>query len=70
MKANYKGQEIEAEEVDVLTYNEPWNEYQLSNGKVLKFKAIVTQILKAVDVKNPDGSDLYLFQYKSVTHVK
>ena len=35
MKVRYQSRDIEVEEVEVVVANEPWNEYQLADGKVL-----------------------------------
>lgn len=53
---------VEATEVDFFTRKEDFNEYQLSDGKVLKIKWVVTSIVKIDNEKNPDGSPAYRFQ--------
>jgi len=66
---NYKGKEIEVVEVDVLTANEPWNEYQLSDGRVLFIKTILVKVLHALHEKSPDGDHLYITNTSNVIKV-
>ena len=66
MKLTYKGREIEVEEVDVVTSNEPWNEYQLSNGKVLGVKTVLMGVFRAVAEMAEGGGELY---YSALTGI-
>ena len=50
----YQGKGIEATEVEVITANEPWSEYRLSDGKILSVKNVLISVFRAVDVKSPD----------------
>lgn len=68
--ADFRGKTIEVEELDSLTSHEPWNEYQLSNGKVLMIKTVLIAVSKAVYEKTPDGKDLYLTQTQHIIKVK
>jgi len=69
-KVPYRGYTIDAVEVEVITSNEPWNEYQLGNGKVLMIKTVLISVLRALSEKNADGSDLYLTQTTNHVRVK
>lgn len=69
MKITYQGQQIEAQEVEVLTSNEPWNEYQLGNGKLLRVKTVLIQVFRAVEGKSPQGEDLYIIQSQNIVKV-
>jgi len=68
MQINFQGKMVEATEVDFFTRKEDFNEYQLSDGKVLKIKWVVTGIIK-VNEEKPDGSSAYRFQASAVTKV-
>lgn len=68
--AHFKGKDIEVEEIETITQHEPWNEYQLSNGKVVMAKMVLIEVQKAVDEKNPDGSDMYLTKFAAHIRVK
>ena len=70
MKVPYQGKEIEAIEIEVIRVNEPWAEYQLADGKVLMVKDVIKAVYKLVGEKNPDGSDIYHFEFQKVTRVK
>lgn len=70
MKAQYQGREVEANEVEVLSCNEQWNEYQLADGKVLLLKTVLVGIQKLEGVTNPDGSQAYQFQTHPVPRMK
>ncbi|MFA5048899.1 MAG: hypothetical protein WC516_07800 [Patescibacteria group bacterium] len=70
MKVDYQGKQEEAIEVDVVSVHEPWVECQLSNGKLLRFKGVVISVCRLTNVKNPDGSDIYLFGTQRIVNVK
>ena len=67
-KIPYQGRDIEVQEVDVISGNEPWNEYQLTDGKILLIKTVLVEVNRATTDKNPDGSDLYVVS--TVNHVR
>ena len=67
-KIPYQGRDVDVQEVDVIAANEPWNEYQLIDGKVLMIKTVLVEVNKATTDKNPDGSDLYIVS--TVNHVR
>lgn len=70
MKVNYQGNEVEATEVEVLSSDERWNQYQLADGKILLFKEVLVSVYKLVGVTNPDGTPAYQFQTHKVVRVK
>lgn len=61
---NYQGKNIEVVELDIITNNEHWNEYQLSA------KLIVVKVFKAVSEKTLDGEPLYLIESQNVVKAK
>jgi len=67
---NYQGKEIEVIEVEPVTSNEVWNEYQLSDGKVLSIKTVLITTLKAVSEKDADGNSLYVVKTQQIVKVK
>lgn len=69
-KIDYKGKEISVQEVEVITSNEPWNEYQLANGKLLAVKTILVEVAEAPDEKTTDGESLYLVKTQNIVKVK
>ena len=66
MKVQYQGRQVEGEPVDFLTRKEDFNEYQLTDGKILKIKMVVTRIIKLEEEKAPDGNPIYLIQSQNV----
>ena len=66
MKVQYQGRQVEGESVEFLTRKEDFNEYQLTDGKILKIKMVVTRIIKLKEEKAPDGNPIYLIQSQNV----
>ena len=66
MKVPYQGRQVEGNSVDFLTRKEDFNEYQLTDGKVLRIKMVVTRIIKLEEEKTPDGHPIYLIQSQNV----
>lgn len=69
MKVEYDNRIIEAELVGFIPFSEPWGEYHLDDGRVLRFRATIYRVLKALTEKAPDGSDLYIIQASNCTVV-
>ncbi|MHC1635754.1 MAG: hypothetical protein ACXQTS_03905 [Candidatus Methanospirareceae archaeon] len=53
------GREVEAVEVDFETIKEDWNEYKLEDGTILKFKTIVTSVIRTNDYDPMTGDPIY-----------
>ena len=70
MEIKFGDKMIEAEEVEVLTESERWNEYQLANGKALSVKVVLVRVLKAKNEKDTDGQDLYIASTQNIVKVK
>lgn len=66
MQVNYQGRKVEAKPTEFLTRKEDFNEYQLTNGKILKVKLVVTRILELEGENNPDGSQVYNITWQPV----
>jgi len=52
----------EAELVEVTSSQEPWSQYLLSDGSVLRTKAVVTEVWRVVDEYDADGNPLYVMK--------
>ena len=63
------GRKVEATDVDFKTEKEVWNEYTLEDGSVLKFKTIVSSIIRTEDY-NQTGDPIYLIRSTNVSRVK
>ena len=70
MKISYRGRQVEAKEVDFEISKENFNEYQLLNGDVIKFKTVVTSIHEIVDEKEPNGDPIYNIQSTNIVVLK
>lgn len=66
MKVNYQGREVEGTPTDFLCRKEDFNEYQLTDGKVIKIKMVVTRIIRLEGEKGPDGKPVYMIQSQNV----
>ena len=63
------GRKIEATDVDFRTEKEVWNEYVLEDGSVLKFKTIVSSIIRTEDYSST-GDPIYLIRSTNISRVK
>ena len=66
MKVPYQGRQVEGKSVDFLTRKEDFNEYQLTDGKVLRIKMVVTRIIKLEGETASDGSPIYILQSQNI----
>lgn len=55
----FEGKPTEATLVEFITRKEDFNEYQLANGKIIKIKLVVTQIIKLDTEKDINGNPIY-----------
>ncbi len=53
------GREVEAMGVDFETVKEDWNEYKLEDGTILKFKTVVSSIIRTEDYDPMTGDPVY-----------
>jgi hypothetical protein len=65
-KVLFQGRQVEGKSVDFLTRKEDFNEYQLTDGKILRIKMVVTRIIRLEEEKTPDGNPVYLIQSQNV----
>lgn len=70
MKIKFQGRDIEATEVDFLTRKEDWNEYQLTDGRILRIKTILTEVYRIEEEKDPDGNPVYQVRSTNIVRVK
>jgi hypothetical protein len=56
---------VEGKAVDFEAAKEDWSIYKLSDGTTIRFKAVVTKIIRTNEV-NPDGEPLYHVQWQPV----
>ncbi|NQE46158.1 hypothetical protein C5S31_09075 [ANME-1 cluster archaeon GoMg2] len=65
-----KGGEIEAEDVDFDTIKEDWNEYKLEDGTTLKFKTIISSVIRTEEYDPMTGDPVYHIRSTNVLRVK
>jgi len=68
-KIPFKGQEVDATEVDFQTRKEDWNDYQLMDGSVIKMKLVVGGIFRVLDQYDDEGNPVYVVRSKNVLMV-
>jgi len=64
------GREIGAMDVDFETIKEDWNEYTLEDGTVLKFKTVVSSIIRTEDYDPMTGDPVYHVRSTNILRVK
>ncbi len=64
------GKEIGAMDVDFETIKEDWNEYTLEDGTVLKFKTVVSSIIRTEDYDPMTGDPVYHVRSTNILRVK
>jgi len=69
-KIPFKGQEVDATEVDFQTRREDWNEYQLVDGSIIKMKLVVSEIFRIEGVYDDEGNPTYYIKSANVPFVK
>ena len=70
MKVKYQNRELEVTEIDIISANECWNTYQLSDGTELKIKLVLESVSKAIGVLNDKGEPLYLTSSQNILVAK
>jgi hypothetical protein len=56
---NLGNQQVPGEEIEFETDREAFNVYILHDGTKLKFKSVVTQVIR-LDIYKPDGEPVYI----------
>ena len=64
------GREVEATDVDFKSIKEVWNEYELEDGSVLKFKTIVSRVVRTEDYDLMTGDPVYQIHSTNISRVK
>lgn len=64
------GQEIEVTDVPIKTCTEPFSNYELEDGSVLRVKHVATSFLRVEGQTSPDGKPVYLVTSSPVIHIE
>lgn len=70
MQIDYQGRKVESREIEPVTSKEDWNEYRLTNGKILMIKTILVRAFEAVNEKSPNGETLYMVNTQQIVKVR
>lgn len=60
----------ETKPVDIESSKDGWSEYTLVDGTVLRVKAAVLDVKRALDQYDPSGNPIYLVQATFVTQLR
>jgi hypothetical protein len=64
------GREVEARNVDFETQKEDWNEYKLEDGTILRFKTVVSSIIRTENYDPMTGDPIYHVRSTNILRVK
>lgn len=65
----WNGQSVPGERMNVMVTQEPWSEYLLADGTVLRNKAVLTAVWRLCDQSALDGSPVYIYNTQNVAAV-
>jgi hypothetical protein len=60
----------EMEPTDITSTKEGWSEYTLNDGSVIRAKAVLLDVKRAVGQHAPDGNPIYVMQFAFVNQLK
>jgi len=69
-KIPFRGQEVDATEVDFQTRKEDWNEYQLMDGTVIKMKLVAGEVFRIEGEYDEEANPVYIVRSKNVLIVR
>ena len=69
IKIHFKGQEVDAETVEVAQAQERWNEYLLDDGTTLKVKIVLANIYRVEGQYDAEGNPVYITHSTQVVSV-
>ncbi len=71
LKINMQGKEVDAVRVGIKKSTEEWSTYILENGTTLKFKAVVSEVFKATEERDPiTGEPLYMSKSHNILKIE
>ena len=65
-KIMFNGKLHDATLIPVTSSQEPWNEYILDDGSLLRLKTVVTEIYRIDGLYNAEGDPLYHIKSKGI----
>jgi len=69
IKVLLEGKIVEGIDLDFKTLKEEWNEYQVTDGSIIRMKVVVTNIAKVPDKYDNAGNPIYVVKSSNVLTV-
>lgn len=63
------GPEVEGVELTFRAASEEWSEYLLDDQSVIRFRAVVTEVIRLEGVYDPEGQPVYLVNSQNIVKV-
>jgi hypothetical protein len=63
------GNSVEVEQIPYRSGGENWNEYLLEDKTVIRLKTVVTDVTRAVDLWDAEGSPVYFVKTANIMNV-
>jgi hypothetical protein len=68
-KVPWQGQIVDGTEVSFQTSREPWTEYLLDDGSVIKLKTVATEVIRLENTYDPSGDPIYTVKSTQIVAV-
>ena len=69
VKIPFQGKMVDGVELDFKTKIEEWNEYQISDGTILRIKLVTTNIVRLSGEYDQEGNPVYVAKSANVVVV-
>ena len=63
------GRKVEATNVDFDVEKEDWNKYTLKDGSILKFKAVISSVIRTENYDPNTRNPIYIIQSTNISQV-
>lgn len=63
------GEEVNGTELTFRASGEEWNEYLVDDGTVIRFRAVVTEVIRLEGVYNQMGDPVYMVNSQNIVKV-
>lgn len=60
---------VDAEYIDIVSSKEPWTEYELSDGSMLKIRSLATEVWRVDNEYDPEGNPMYVVKSAGIMSV-
>ncbi len=62
VEVDFEGKRVPADQLNFTSNAEPWTEYELEDGTVIRIKSVLAQVFRVVDQYLPNGEPVYVMQ--------